>query len=59
VLLGRQQEVLAFFRPDTLTTMRQIADSAEVSERTAYLAFPSKLIGGRSTRGLVACELCS
>jgi len=25
------------------TTMRQIADSAEVSERTAYLAFPSKL----------------
>ncbi len=26
-----------------LTTMRQIADSAEVSERTAYLAFPSKL----------------
>ena len=26
-----------------LTTMRQIADNAEVSERTAYLAFPSKL----------------
>ena len=26
-----------------LTTMRQIADTAEVSERTAYLAFPSKL----------------
>ncbi len=24
-------------------TMRQIADSAEVSERTAYLAFPSRL----------------
>ena len=26
-----------------LTTMRQIAESAEVSERTAYLVFPSKL----------------
>jgi len=26
-----------------LTTMRQIAEGAEVSERTAYLAFPSKL----------------
>ena len=26
-----------------LTTMRQIADSAEVSERTAYLVFPTKL----------------
>src|SRR5215472_185333 len=26
-----------------LTTMRQIAENAEVSERTAYLAFPSKL----------------
>ena len=26
-----------------LTTMRQIADNAEVSERTAYLALPSKL----------------
>ena len=25
------------------TTMRQIADSAQVAERTAYLAFPSKL----------------
>src|SRR5262249_59262960 len=26
-----------------LTTMRQIAENAKVSERTAYLAFPSKL----------------
>src|SRR5476649_1619024 len=39
-----------------VTTMREIADEAEVSERTTYLVFPTKLdllleVIGVSTRG--------
>src|SRR5690242_1682636 len=40
----REQAARLFVRQGyALTTMRQIAEEAEVAERTAYLAFPSKL----------------